>query len=87
MGHLLQIESDEAWALASELAGLTGESLESAVVASLRARLEAERKRRDERDAYVADILRLAAELRAHMRHPLPSSDLSDMYDENGLPI
>ena len=86
MGHLLHIESDEAFGLASELAGLTGESLEVAVTEALRARLEAERKRR-EVDERVRDILEIAARIRSHMTHPLPSSDLSDLYDEGGLPI
>lgn len=86
MGHVLQIESDEVYAMVSELAGLTGESLEAAVTGALRVRLEAERKRRDVEER-VRDILEIAARIRARMGHPLPSWDLSDLYDENGLPI
>lgn len=85
MGHLLNID-DEAYALASDLAGLTGESLEQAVTVALRAQLDAERRRRDV-DERVREALAIAARIRAHMPSPLPSSDLSDLYDENGLPI
>jgi len=35
MGHVLTIESDEAFALATQLAASTGESLEAAVAGAL----------------------------------------------------
>ena len=83
---MLHIESDEAYALASELAGLTGQSMVAAVIEALRAKLDTERRRRDV-DERVRQALEIAARIRAHMDHPLPTSDLSDLYDEDGLPI
>lgn len=80
MGHQFTIEGDEAFALAEELAALTGESLATAVTAAVRQRVEAERKRRD-REAQVADVLALAKEIRGLMGHPLPSLDHGQLYD------
>ena len=81
----LKIEGEEASALASELADLTGESVAAAVTEALRERLQRERQVRD-RQARLERVLALAAEIRQHMEHPLPSSDHSWLYDENGLP-
>ena len=82
----LTIEDDAAYAMASELAELTGESLVVAVTEALRARLAAERQKRD-KEEYIRRAREIAAEIRAHMPHPLPTSDHSDLYDENGLPV
>jgi antitoxin VapB len=46
MGMQLNIKSDDAYALASELATLTGESLTAAVTEAIRQRLERERRPR-----------------------------------------
>ena len=86
MGTMLRIESEEAYAIASELAGLTGESLTTVVTEALRARLHAKRRQRDH-DAHVRRTMEIAASIRSHMDHPLPTSDLSDLYDANGLPV
>ena len=48
MVHLLTTNGDEAFALATELAGATGESLDGAVVTAVRPRLDQERRRRRE---------------------------------------
>ena len=47
MGTQLNIKSEDAYRLASELAELTGENLTAAVTAALRERLDRERKARD----------------------------------------
>lgn len=83
MDHPFTIESSEAFALASELAALTGESLTDAVMAALRERLARERELAEK----FAKVQAITADIRAHMKHPLPTSDMSDWYDENGLPI
>ena len=89
MPQQLNIKHPEAHALASELAGLTGESLTDAVVVSVRERLErkrAERQRRaEEVEAKVAAIMAFAREIAAHME-PGTTSDTSWLYDEDGFP-
>lgn len=47
MGAQLNIKSEDAYRLASELAGLTGESLTTAVTRALSERLQRERKAHD----------------------------------------
>jgi len=39
-----------------------------------------------DKEAEVQRMLAMGREIRAHMRGPV-SSDTSDMYDENGLPL
>jgi hypothetical protein len=82
MGAILKVESDEAVRLAAELAEMTGQSIENAVKAALRARLEHERMVR----ARAAGIMAAAAEIRSHMRKPLPTSNHDWLYGEDGLP-
>lgn len=84
MGAQLNIKSDDAYRLASELAGLTGESLTAAVTAALRERLERERRERDI-ETRLARLREITADIRRHME-PGASSDHSWLYDENGLP-
>ncbi|WP_439579055.1 type II toxin-antitoxin system VapB family antitoxin [Elioraea sp.] len=88
MGHQLNIKSDEAYRLASELAALKGESLTEAVTASLRERLERERRVGDQEER-AQDVMRLAAELQAHVEGPLLTNEELDtlLYDpRTGLP-
>jgi antitoxin VapB len=84
MGSQLNIKSEDAYRLASRLAELTGESLTSAVTNALRAELERLERERDV-DAEVDRMLAMGREIRAHMTEPV-SSDLSDLYDEEGFP-
>lgn len=72
---------DEAVRLASELASLTGETVEAAVTQAVRERLEREKEVRKK----VADIMAIAAEIRAHVE-PGTTSDHSWLYDEDGFP-
>ena len=84
MGAQLNIKSEDAYRLASELAELTGKALTAAVTAALRERLERERRARDQA-VLKQRLTALAAEIRAHMREPV-TSDHGWLYDENGLP-
>jgi hypothetical protein len=82
MGVELKIESPEALALAAELARLTGTSVQDAVTRALRDTLRRERSAKEQ----TAQILAAAAKVRSHMQEPLPSSDHSWLYGEDGLP-
>ncbi len=82
MDAVLTVESDEAVRLATELAELTGASVPQAVTEALHARLEQKR----EVQRRKAEILGGAARIWEHLKEPLPSSDHSWLYDENGLP-
>ncbi len=85
----LNIKSDEAYELASQLAELTGQTITSAVTVALRKQLEAERRRRD-KEAWIADIRSIAAEIRLELTKNGQPLDLSTdfLYDEaTGLPV
>ena len=77
----LSIKSTRADQLARDLAALTGESITDAVVASLEARLEVERRRR--RTHGLADIVERFGRLTV-----VGQRDPDDIigYDEDGLP-
>ncbi len=92
MGAQLQIDSDEAYGLAAELASLRGESIESVVTTALRDALErdraakefAETQRREEIE--YQELRAIVDDIHRHLRHPLPGSDHSWLYDdETGL--
>lgn len=85
MGAQLNIKSEDAYRLASRLAELTGESLTTAVTEALRERLEREQRKQDI-DETVARMLAAGREIRAHMKEPV-SSDHSDLYGADGLPL
>lgn len=85
MGMQLNIKSDDAYQLASKLAELTGESLTAAVTEALRERLSRETRVR-ERDDRMARVRAITADIRSHLRHPLPSSNHDWLYDDKGLP-
>jgi antitoxin VapB len=79
----LSIKTDEADALARELAGLTNESLTQAVTVALRERLE---RVRHSRIDIVHNLARLRAEYTAHAAHDRRTPDEILGYDEVGLP-
>jgi antitoxin VapB len=85
MGTQLNIKSEDAYRLASRLAALTGESLTSVVTNALRSELQRRESARDV-DAEVERMLAMGREIRSHMTEPV-SSDLSDLYDEDGFPL
>ncbi len=89
MGMQLNIKSDEAYRLATRLSELTGESLTLAVTEALRARVAEEEKLRD-KQAWIAEIMALGAEIRADLTKDGEPLDLSTdfLYDDaTGLPI
>ena len=98
----LIVESDEAFSLARELADRSGTSIDEAVVKSLRTSLSQvpPRDRPPQQPVRVPSLEDLTPEQRADYearrawvreiakdRVPGGTSDHSDMYDENGLPI
>jgi antitoxin VapB len=87
MGMQLNIKSEDAHRLASELAALTGESLTSAVTEAIRERLH--RMRQDHgRTERMARIRKITAEIREAMGEDRPTSDHGWLYDERtGLPV
>ncbi|HSL60020.1 MAG TPA: type II toxin-antitoxin system VapB family antitoxin [Acidimicrobiales bacterium] len=76
----LSIKSERADRLARDLAELTGESITEAVVASLEARLEVERRRR--RAVGLGDIVERFSQL--PVRDERSPDDIIG-YDEHGL--
>ncbi len=85
MGAQLNIKGEDAYRLASELSELTGESLTTAVTTALRERLEREKRSRDG-DERLTRLRQITADIRRQMGEPLPSSDHSWLYDDDGLP-
>ena len=78
---VLSIKSAEADRLARELAEMTGESITEAVVASLKTRLDLERRRK--RNRALDDIIERFRELTA-LDERSPEDIIG--YDEHGLP-
>ena len=86
MGEQLKIDGDEAVRLAAELAGLWGESISIVVTRALREALEHERNALGIEDR-LQRIRAITADIRSNLKHPLPTSDHSWLYDdETGLP-
>ena len=85
MGMQLNIKNDEAYQMAARLAALTGESMTTAVTEALRERLERQSRQHD-RDERLRRVRAITADIRRHMREPLPTSDHDWMYDDHGLP-
>ena len=83
MGAQMNIKSDEAYALASEIARREGVSLTQAVVDALRAR-----QRFLTKDERLAEAMRICADIRAHMSVETLAFDIDkELYDEDtGLP-
>ena len=82
MGAQMNIKSEEAYALATELAEQAGSSLTQAVLEALRAR-----KREVSRAKKVEEIMEYCRETRAMMSPELLALDIDDyLYDEYGLP-
>lgn len=93
MGAQLKIDGDETYALAAELAGLRGESIEAAVKRALREALERDQAigevgaAQHQEDAEYLELRKIVDDIHRHLQHPLPSSDHSWLYDdETGLP-
>ena len=82
MGAQMNIKNAEAYAIASELAGQTGESLTKVVLDALRARQRELSKAKE-----IEDIMALCRETAAMMSPELLALDIDEyLYDEDGLP-
>ena len=79
----LNIKSDEAYELATDLAKKTGKTLTLVVTEALQ-----EQARILNRDAKIKRALEIAASAAPMWEEPWKSKDHGDLlYDENGLPI
>lgn len=82
MGAQMNIKSDEAYALATEIAGRTGETLTQVVLEALRAR-----QRELTKAEKLEQVMALCRDMRARMSPELLALDIEDyLYDEHGLP-
>jgi len=82
MGVQMNIKNAEAYAIATELAGLEGVSLTQVVLEALRAR-----KRELSVEEKVKRAMAIARDMRSRMSPELLALDMDEyLYDENGLP-
>jgi antitoxin VapB len=80
----LNIKSDEAHALAVELARLTNQSISKAVTRAIRLQLEREKRIRS-RDALAEELLDIGRRCAQHKRHDTrPHGEV--LYDDRGVP-
>jgi antitoxin VapB len=82
----MNIKSNEAHALAVELARLRGTTVTQAVTEALRSELERERAR-SRKTGLADELIRIGKHCAAHVTRPVSSQDHGAMlYDEQGLP-
>lgn len=82
MGAQLNIKSQEAYELAADIAGRTGESLTQVVLAALRAR-----QRELTNAEKLEQVMALCRDMRARMSPEFLALDIDEyLYDERGLP-
>jgi antitoxin VapB len=81
----LNLKNPRAYALASELSHLTGESLTAAIITALEQRLEAERRKRGGKTT-AEEILAFVERFASGLPPGLRSEDHADLYGEDGLP-
>ena len=82
----LHINNPEADRLARELADKTGETVEQAVINSLRDKLAAHAHKKEEAERLVAEIMEIGRRCAALPVLDPRSPDEILGYDENGLP-
>jgi antitoxin VapB len=81
----LNLKNEDTNRLAHELAGLTGETLTTAVTVAVRERLE--RLQQSKRGTLSDRLLKIGKDCAAHLKEPFLSVDHGDLlYDERGLP-
>ena len=81
----LNIKNEEATSLIHELAGLTGESLTTAVTIAVRERLE--RVQQQEPGDLAKRLLQIGKLCASHLKEPFRTIDHGELlYDEKGLP-
>lgn len=78
----MNIKSDEAYALATEIAGRTGETLTQVVLEALRAR-----QRELSKAEKLEQVMAICRDARSRMSPGLLALDMDEyLYDERGLP-
>ena len=82
----LSIKSPEADRLARQLAKTTGESITVAVTVAMRERLAREERKRENKEALLADIRAIVDHFASLPVLDTRSADEILGYDENGLP-
>jgi antitoxin VapB len=81
----LNIKNEDTNRLAHELAGLTGESLTTAVTVAVRERLD--RLQQSKRGALSDRLLKIGKDCAAHLKEPFLTVEHGNLlYDEKGLP-
>ena len=81
----LNIKNEEADRLIHELAGVTGESLTTAVTVAVRERLE--RLQQSKAGSLSERLLKIGKDCAVHLKEPFRTVDHGDLlYDEKGLP-
>lgn len=82
----LKIKDERAVILARRLAGMTGETITSAVATALEERLARIEKRRAD-EGLLDDVRAISAKFRRHVNQPISAVDHGELlYDEAGLP-
>ena len=82
----LSIKSPEADRLARKLAATTGESITVAVTVAMRERLAREERKRENKEALLADVRAIVDHFASLPVLDARSADEILGYDENGLP-
>ena len=82
----LSIKSPEADQLARELAAVTGESVTAAVILAVRERLQRERRKRENKEAVLAEVQAIIDHCSSLPLLDTRSEDDILGYDENGIP-
>jgi antitoxin VapB len=82
----LNIKNAEAYALASELARLTGNSMTTVVLEALRKQRE-QLLRQQQKETRVQELMAIGQRCAAHIVQPVNAVDHGDLlYDAHGLP-
>jgi len=82
----LSIKAPEADRLARQLAATTGETITVAVIVAMRERLERQRRKQDDRQTLIADLMAIADHCASLPVLDTRSEDEIMGWNENGLP-
>lgn len=82
----LSIKAPEADRLARQLAAATGESITVAVIVSMRERLDRQKRKQEDRQNLIADLMAIANHCASLPVIDTRSEDEIMGWDENGLP-
>ena len=83
---VLSIKAPEADRLARQLAATTGESITVAVIVSMRERLERQKRKQEDRQTLIADLMAIADHCASLPVLDNRTEDEIMGWDENGLP-